>query len=294
MAIRIRDDMGRELTLFGRPRRIVSLVPSETDTLFALGAGDRVVGRTSYCEEPAERVAAIPTVGGTKDVDAEAVMALEPDLILANQEENARAPLERLADRRLPLFVSFPRRVGEAVAHVARLARLLGVEREPAAKALVGSGYRAWREAEVAAAGREPLAVFVPIWLDPLMTFNRDTYASDLLRLAGARNVFADRDRKYPLAADLALRSPVAADRAATRDIRYPRLRDEEIRERAPAAILLPDEPYAFTAADARRFAALAIDPPPRITHVSGRDLFWPGARTAGALTRLAAVLEKR
>jgi ABC-type Fe3+-hydroxamate transport system substrate-binding protein len=291
MAIRVRDDMGRELTLFGPPRRIVSLVPSETDTLFALGAGDRVVGRTSYCEEPVDQVAAIPVVGGTKNVDADAVIELAPDLILANQEENARAPLERLADRRLPLFVSFPRRVGDAVAHVARLARLLGVEREPAAKAVVATGYRAWREAEAEAAKRQALAVFVPIWLDPVMTFNRDTYASDLLRLAGARNVFADRDRKYPLAADLALRSPVAADRAATRDIRYPRIRDVEIRQRAPAAILLPDEPYAFSDADAQRFAALELDPPPRIACVSGRDLFWPGARTAVALERLAAVI---
>jgi ABC-type Fe3+-hydroxamate transport system substrate-binding protein len=95
MAIRIRDDMNRDLVFLRAPRRIVSLVPSDTDTLFALGAGDRVVGRTRYCVEPRGRVERIPVCGGTKDIDVDAVAALEPDLVLCNQEENARAPLRR-------------------------------------------------------------------------------------------------------------------------------------------------------------------------------------------------------
>ncbi|MEL1606827.1 helical backbone metal receptor, partial [Acinetobacter baumannii] len=79
------------------PRRIVSLVPSDTDTLFSLGAGDRVVGRTRYCVEPRGRVEHIPVCGGTKDVDVAAVAALSPDLVLCNKEENARPALEELA-----------------------------------------------------------------------------------------------------------------------------------------------------------------------------------------------------
>lgn len=293
MAERFRDDMGRELIIGRPPRRIVSLVPSETETLFALGLGDRVVGRTRYCEEPRGAVEAIAVVGGTKDVDADRVSDLRPDLILANQEENARAPLEALAERRLPLFVAFPRRVADGVAHVARIARMNGVAGAPAVKELVGAGYRAIAEAEESVAGLELLAVFVPIWLDPLMTLSELTVGSDMLRLAGCANVFADRERRYPLGADLGLRSPIAADRAATRDVRYPRVREDEVVGRRPRAVLLPDEPYAFSDADAARFAELDVEPAPIVRHISGKDLFWYGARTAGALGRLRDLVEE-
>jgi ABC-type Fe3+-hydroxamate transport system substrate-binding protein len=291
VAIRVTDDMGRELVLLRPPRRIVSLVPSETETLFALGLGDRVVGRTRYCEEPADRVAAIPVVGGTKDVDPEAVLELAPDLILANQEENSRPPLEKLAGERAPLFVAFPQRVAEGVAHVARIARMLGVSREPAVTGLLRDAYRAVSAAESAIAGRDPVAVFAPIWIDPLMTIAERTIGSDMLRLAGAANVFADRERRYPLSADLGLSSPIAADRAAARDRRYPRVTAGEVAGRAPAAVLLPNEPYAFADADVPVFEAM-VDPTPQVRLISGRDLFWYGARTAAALARLTAVID--
>src|SRR5687768_12623265 len=105
--------MGREIILMREPRRVVSLVPSDTYTLCALGAAERLVGRTSYCHEPAEAVAAVPVVGGTKDVDPDRVAELAPDLVLANQEENARGPLEELVRRGLPVLVSFPCRVAD-------------------------------------------------------------------------------------------------------------------------------------------------------------------------------------
>ena len=136
---RLRDDLGRDVCLLRPPRRVVSLVPSDTYTLFALGCGERVVGRTTYCDQPAD-AATIPTVGGTKDVDVDAVLALAPELVIANQEENSRPALERLAER-VPLLVSMPRRVADAVAHVARLARALDVARTPAAVELVRRGY---------------------------------------------------------------------------------------------------------------------------------------------------------
>ena len=288
--LRLTDDMGRSLVLARPPRRIVSLVPSETESLFALGLGDRVVGRTRYCEEPAGEVDAIPVVGGTKDVDPEAVLALAPDLILANQEENSRPPLERLAGARAPLFVAFPRRVADGVAHLARIARMARVDREPAVVAMVRRAYQAIKEAEEAR--REPVPVFAPIWIDPLMTLSAETVGSDMLRLAGAANVFADRLRLYPLAADLGLRSPIAADRDATRDRRYPRVTEAEVAGRRPRAVLLPDEPYAFTEADAGRFEAM-VEPAPAVRLISGRDLFWYGARTADALGRLTRLIDE-
>lgn len=283
--LRVRDDMGRDLLFARAPARVVSLVPSDTHSLFALGCGDRVVGRTRYCEEPVA-AASIPEVGGTKDVDVEAVLALEPELVIANQEENGRSALERLAAR-VPVLVSLPRRAAEGIAHLARLARILRVERDPAVAELVRRGYAALRPGE-AATTVPPLPVFVPIWMDPLMTLNAETFGSDVLASSGAGNVFGDRSRLYPLAADLG--KTVAQD-PGSRDTRYPRVTLEEVAARAPRAILLPDEPHAFSAADAAVLAAAV--PGVRVVHVSGKDLFWYGAWTVDALPRFAGVIEK-
>jgi len=84
----VRDALGRALELPGPPRRIVSLVPSLTEALFALGAGDRVVGLTYFCLEPQPQVRSLPKVGGTKTVDVARVLALAPDLVIASAEEN--------------------------------------------------------------------------------------------------------------------------------------------------------------------------------------------------------------
>jgi ABC-type hemin transport system substrate-binding protein len=287
---RVRDDRQRELLLARPPQRIVSLVPSDTDTLFALGAGARVVGRTRYCVEPAE-VASIPICGGTKDVDVDAVAALAPDLILCNQEENARPALEKLAQAGFAVFVSFPQRLAEGVAHVARLARMLDIAGAPGVRDLVRRGLEVVRQAEATRAARAPVRVFVPIWMDPLMTLSGDTYGSDILALAGAENAFADRRRRYPLAADLGNARPLDQGAVGERDTRYPRVTLDEVRSRAPAALLLPDEPYSFDRAEAERLGQELGLPPAAVCAVDGKDLFWYGARGIDALPRLTAAL---
>jgi ABC-type Fe3+-hydroxamate transport system substrate-binding protein len=279
--IRLRDDLNRDVISAAEPRRIVSLVPSDTYTLVRLGVGDRVVGRTRYCDDVPGVPAGAAVVGGTKDLDVDAILALQPDLIVANQEENSRAPLEKLAGR-APLLGSRPRRAADGVAHIARLVRLLRMERDPVAAAIVRDGYAALK----ADAPAEAVPVFVPIWMDPLMTFNAETFGSDMLALAGARNVFADRLRLYPLAADLGKSAPLDA---GERDVRYPRVTLEEVRARAPKVVLLPDEPHAFTADDERVIAAALPDA--RIARVSGKDLFWYGAWQLEALPRLRALI---
>jgi ABC-type Fe3+-hydroxamate transport system substrate-binding protein len=286
--LRIRDDMGRDLVIMRPPARVVSLVPSDTYSLFALGCGDRVVGRTRFCELPAE-AAHVPTVGGTKDVDVDAVMALAPNLVVANQEENSRAALEKLATM-TQVLVSLPRRAADGVAHLARLARILGVDKAPAVVELIRRGYQLVRDAQARASAptAAPLPVFVPIWMDPLMTFNADTFGADILALCGARNVFDDRLRLYPLAADLGKSAP---QDAGERDVRYPRIRLDEIAARGPAAMLLPDEPHAFTDADAQALAAAV--PGLRHAHVSGKDLFWSGAWSLDAIPRLSAIVAR-
>jgi ABC-type Fe3+-hydroxamate transport system substrate-binding protein len=273
----LHDDLGRTLMFAGPPRRIVSLVPSDTHSVIALGALDRLVGRTTYCESPEARHVA--TVGGTKDVDVEAVLAAAPDLVIANQEENTRTALESLAQR-VPVLVSLPRRVEQGIAHLARLARVLGVaDREPA-RSLIKRGYAMRGAAETGA------RAFVPIWMSPLMTLNADTFGSDVLAHVGIGNAFGDRLRLYPLAADL---GKTAAQDAAGRDVRYPRVTLDEVAARKPDLVILPDEPHAFTDEDERAIAAAL--PGVRIVRVIGKDLFWYGAWTIDALDRLAAQL---
>jgi len=277
-AWKLTDDLGRTLTFLRPPRRVVSLVPSDTHSVIALGARDTLVGRTIYCESPEAREVA--TVGGTKDVDVDAVLALEPDLVIANQEENTRAALEALGGR-VPVLVSLPRRVEQGVAHLARLARILGVhDREPA-RSLVRRGYAVRGPSRDAG----PRA-FVPIWMDPLMTMNADTFGSDVLAHVGIGNAFGDRLRLYPLAADLGKTAPRDA---AGRDVRYPRVTFDEVRARDPALVILPDEPHAFSAADEAVIAGAL--PGARIVRVSGKDLFWYGAWTIDAVERLATQL---
>lgn len=289
MRVGVFDDMRRKIILPTKVERVVSLVPSDTETLFDLGVGDRVVGRTRYCIEPAGAIEKIPVVGGTKDIDVDQIMELAPDLILANQEENSRANLEALAERGARVFVSFPKRFNDALAHVARLARFFDAGDE--ARELVRQSYAAQTQTPVA----DPISVFVPIWRDPLMTFSDHTYSHDILRLAGAVNVFADRERQYPLQADLGERSPLPADQVANRDRRYPRITEAEIIERAPELILLPDEPHEFGEEDKAYFASLDVPAAHsgKIHFVDGKDLFWPGSRSAAALSRLRARIEE-
>lgn len=276
-ALKIHDDLGRALVFMHPPQRIVSLVPSDTHSVIALGAGDRLVGRTTYCVSP--EAAALPTVGGTNDVDVEAVLALAPQLVIANQEENTRPVLEALAAR-VPVLVSLPRRVEDGVAHVARLARILGVADRDPAKSLVRRGY------QLPPAPAALRTAFVPIWMDPLMTLNADTFGSDVLARAGIANAFGDRMRLYPLAADLGKSAP---QDAGGRDVRYPRVTLDEVKARGAELILLPDEPHEFSAADEAVLREAL--PAATVVRVSGKDLFWYGAWTIDAIERLTAQL---
>jgi ABC-type Fe3+-hydroxamate transport system substrate-binding protein len=271
--LRIVDDLGRTLIIPRPPTRIVSLVPSDTYSIIALGARDRLVGRTTYCVDGE----GVPTVGGTKDVDVDAVLALAPDLVVANQEENARRPLEALAARGARVLVSLPRTVEQGIAHLARLSRVLECGGD-----VVRAGYEIARRAVPEPARR----AFLPIWMDPLMTLNADTFGSDVLARAGVGNAFGDRMRLYPLAADLGKSAP--AD-AAGRDVRYPRVTLAEVTARGADLIVLPDEPHAFTADDEAILRGAL--PAARVVRVRGKDLFWYGAWTIEAIDQLTQTL---
>jgi ABC-type Fe3+-hydroxamate transport system substrate-binding protein len=295
-SIRILDDRGRVLDFAQPPRRVVSLVPSDTLNVAALGCAGALVGRTDYCELPEDVVARLPSVGGTKNPRVDAVCDLAPDLVLANQEENTRGDLEELARRGVRVYIAFPRRVADGIAHLAKLARVFGVQADAGAKDLVRRGYEALRSAEAENAARgSPVETFCPIWMKPLMTISGDTFISDMLAVCGARNVFADRRRQYPLAADLGRAEPLPPEKVGDRDTRYPRVTLEEVVARAPALVLLPDEPHPFSEEDAEVFRALEIPAARRgaVVRTGGKDLCWYGARSVEGIGRVRELVNR-
>jgi len=242
-------------------RRIVSLIPSITEILFAIGAGDRVVGCTIYCTEPPEGVATKTRVGGEKNPRLDVIRQLDPDLVIANVEENVREHVDTLRAWGIPVHVTYPRTVADGIRLVGELGALLDVaERAREIEAELQARYDQVRSAS---AGRPPRRVFCPIWRRPYMTINRDTYVHDILAVSGGANVFGDESRRYP---EIALEQVAAAD---------------------PEVILLPDEPYRF-----RRAHVADFDPFPglpavrngRIHLVDGKLLSWYGPRIGEAL----------
>lgn len=269
----------------------MSLVPSDTYTLVALGAGERLVGRTKFCVEPDEALARVPEVGGTKDPDLEKVIALEPDLVVMNREENNRVHAEELERRGVKVLATMPRTLAEGAAQMARLGRVLG-DLSAAAKDRVRAGYQAMKAAE---ARREAVVrsgkgvrTFVAIWWEPLMTANARTFLSDALEHAGALNMFADRERKYPLAADMGRAEPLSIEKVGDRDVRYPRVTMDEVIGMGVELVVLPDEPYTFSEKEAALFRERGA---PRVVLSEGRGMMWPGLKSLESAEALAKLI---
>lgn len=281
------------------PRRVVSLVPSVTGSLFDLGLGDRLVGVTDYCVYPADKVAGLPKVGGTKSADVAAILALQPDLVIANQEENTREVVAELEAAGVPVWVTFPCTARAALDLLWQTIRLFDA---PHLSRSLDVLERSYEWASLAAEAQPGARVFCPIWrrpaagADPIewwMTASGDTYLSDVLRVCGGSNVFAGRERHYPLEADLDPAHP--AQPADGRDTRYPRVTPAEVVAAAPEVILLPSEPYPFDALDQAELAAFAEIPAVahgRVHLVDGSLLTWPGTRLAQALAELPSLLQ--
>ncbi|MBA3871275.1 MAG: ABC transporter substrate-binding protein [Anaerolineae bacterium] len=277
------------------PQRVVSLVPSITESLFDLTLGSRLIGITDYCIYPADGVARLPRIGGTKNPDVARIIELRPDLVIANQEENRKEDVEALRAAGIPVWVTFPRTVADTFN---LLWNIMDVFDEPVmvprVRLIEQTMDWVWRISEKRVED-EVCRVFAPIWLDPLMTFNGDTYASDLLRICGGVNVFAQRERLYPLKADLGQAEALPPDdvRLAGRDVRYPRVTMEEVVAAQPDVILLPSEPFHFTTEHIQLFSELDIPAArnKRIILVDGSLLTWHGTRIAYALNTLPDLL---
>jgi ABC-type Fe3+-hydroxamate transport system substrate-binding protein len=269
MATAFVDAAGIRVTLPAPPRRIVSLIPSITEIFFTLGLGDAVVGCTVYCTEPREGVATKTRVGGEKNPKLDLIRDLEPDLIVANIEENLREHIEILRGWGIPVYVSYPRTVAEGIRLIRELGRVAGAAERGAEIATALETQLAETRARHAGCGRA--RVFCPIWRKPYMTINRDTYIHDVLATCGGDNIFAGLPRRYP--------EVTPADVALAR----------------PDVILLPDEPFHFRRPHLADFGEHPDIPAlrdGRVHLVDGKLLSWYGPRIARALAELPSMLE--
>ena len=247
------------------PQRIVSLVPSLTEALFAFGVGPRVVGRTRYCLWPPTAVGRVPVVGGTKKVDVRRLLELEPDMVVAVKEENSRENVEKIQAAGVPVFVGAPESVEGAIWLLRELARAVEAPRAEAVLDPIERVYGRLREGTKRTNSRR---LFVPIWKKPYMSVGSDTYAHDVLETCGGENVCGGSTR-------------------------YPVFTLEEVEAAQPEIVLLPDEPYPFCAEDLEDFYALDIPAAhsDRIHLVDGKLLTWYGPRMASSLVQLSAII---
>ncbi|WP_405579676.1 helical backbone metal receptor [Streptomyces sp. NBC_01092] len=233
--------------------RAVSLVPSLTEAV-AVSAPGRLVGATDWCSHPAGLD--VTRVGGTKNPDVDRIVALAPDLVIANEEENRAPDLAALCAAGVEVLVTEVRDVAQAFRELARVLDACGVGARPQ-----------WLDEAEAAWSSPPLperrtTAVVPIWRRPWMVLGRDTFAGDVLARLGVDHLYA------------------------THEDRYPRIPLDDLRAAAPDVVVLPDEPYRFTADDGpEAFPDLPC------ALVSGRHLTWYGPSLAEAPRILSEAL---
>jgi len=250
------DQMQREVILPQPALRIVSLVPSQTELLFALGAGELVVGATKFCTEPPEQIAGVSKVGGTKKFDFEAIAALKPDLIIGNKEENYAEGIEQLAVR-YPVWMSDIVTLEDAL----EMIQGIGV--------LASKKQAATQMANTIAASFSSLAeqsfptvnVAYLIWQKPYMAAATGTFIDEMLQLGGMSNVFSGLTR-------------------------YPEVSLEKIRDSDAAYILLSSEPFPFREKHRAEFAKAL--PEKQVVLVDAMPFSWYGSQ----LLRTAAYLQ--
>lgn len=201
----VRDDAGQVVRLAQPARRIVSLSPHITENLFAIGAGERVVGTVEFSNYP-EAAKRIPLVGGYEKVDLEAVAALRPDLVLAWESGNIASHVAKLKGIGLPVVLTEARRIEDVPADLERLGALTGVGEARAVAARFRERLAALRARH---AGRPPLRVFYQVWNQPLMTVGGGQIISDAIRLCGGENVFGALKQ---MAAPVTVESVLAAN----------------------------------------------------------------------------------
>lgn len=261
MAVTVKDQLGEQISLADTPKRIVSIVPSQTELLHYLGLEEEVVGLTKFCIHPEHWYRNKPRVGGTKKVDIKKVTALTPDLIIANKEENTRedvAALKQIA----PVYVSDIKGLHDAQEMIRSVGVLCG--KEERSKALNDTISSSFKHLESTIDQHKKLRVLYLIWKDPIMAAGKDTFIQAMLGKAGFEN---------------------ALD---TEDQRYPSLNKKQILSMKPDVLFLSSEPFPFKGKHSEEIRQMFPDQ--HVVEVDGEVFSWYGSRllkTADYLLKL-------
>jgi ABC-type Fe3+-hydroxamate transport system substrate-binding protein len=243
------DQMNRSVEVAWPPKRIVSLVPSQTELLYDLGLHNEVVGQTLFCIHPPEMHELKPRIGGTKNVNIETVAALQPDLIIGNKEENDRQTIEALA-KLYPVWMSNIQTLEDALEMINLIGEL--VNRPTEAQLIVSTIQQSF--STLLANSQQPTVKSVYlIWRKPWMAAGHDTFINDMLNRLGFHNV------------------------AQSLDSRYPEITDQQIQSFQPDVIFLSSEPYPFKAKHIEELQAIC--PQATIKLVDGELFSWYGSR---------------
>lgn len=259
------DQMGRLVVLPNSPQRIVSLVPSQTELLFDLGLGDRVVGITKFCIHPVEWFKTKTRVGGTKDVKLDIIRQLQPDLIIGNKEENKQEDIEQLMQH-YPVWMSDIKTLEDAIQMIASVGQITNTEnRAGEIIAEIKLGF----EKLIPIVGN-PTVLYL-IW-KPYMAAGVDTFINEMLTCMGFKNV---------LNAPPILRQAQYDGRDVTLSVaeasRYPEITNQQITQLQPDYILLSSEPFPFKE---KHIAELQVlSPKSNILLVDGEMFSWYGSR---------------
>ncbi len=246
--IRHIDQMKREIGLPAFPKRIISLVPSQTEFLCAIGIGERLVGRTQFCIHPAEELKSVTRIGGTKKLQLDKIRALQPDLIIGNKEENEQSQIEALAAD-FPVWMSNIYHPEDALAMMHLLGGILHCETR--AEELISTIRCGLENIHDKRERFEGLKVLYAIWRAPWMFAGKRTFIDAMLRLAGFDNVCATE--------------------------RYPEMDEAAIKNCHPDLIFLSSEPYPFNIVHIRELEEKVAES--QILLVDGELFSWYGSR---------------
>jgi ABC-type Fe3+-hydroxamate transport system substrate-binding protein len=250
------DQMKRVIELPNLPQRIISLVPSQTELLFDLGLRDEVIGITKFCVHPKEWFRNKTRIGGTKNVNTTLAASLQPDLIIANKEENTKEQIEAL-ESIAPVWISDINNVKDAFSMIESIGDITGRSNE-AAKLITRIKKEFAQFSQSIHAGNKIYRTAYLIWKDPYMTVGGNTFINDIMRMAGLKNVFIG-------------------------SLRYPEITLAEIKEKETELILLSSEPFPFKQKHIDELK-LAL-PQSTILLADGEIFSWYGSRMLQAAT---------
>lgn len=244
------DQLNRTIALSFPPKRIISLVPSQTELLHYLGLEKEVVGITKFCVHPEKWFRSKQRIGGTKTYHLDRIEALQPDLIIANKEENDQTQVEALA-KKYPVWISDIKNLDDTLEMINRVGAL--VNKSIAADKLVGNIQAAFANLPIGDT-LQSAAYFV--WREPYMVAGGDTFINAMMRYAGYQNIYENQER-------------------------YPMITLTDLAKAKPDAILLPSEPFPFKAKHIADFKAVC--PEAKVVLVDGELYSWYGNRLLDA-----------